>query len=440
MAVTESPDTTDSTGAPLDESYELRDGRIHKAITTPAGVVNLSRPANSETENLRGAWLRGFLEGSRVKLSGDRQPSVRTAELFCGPGGLGLGFSEACKELGTKMESEAAVDQDEGAVSVYAANHQTKIRSVMSASELVDRPIVGRGPDARFSQDPMIIEETWAPLVGRVDAVLAGPPCQGHSNLNNHSRRTDKRNELYLTVPSIAIALGADIVIIENVPAVIHDSSKVVDTAEALLREGGYSVERGVLSASKMGWPQTRQRFFMIGRRSKAPLPISEVKSALEEDARSVMWAIRDLMNAPYDERLHILTELSEENKRRIEYLFTHDLHDLPPSERPECHQDGTTYNAVYGRMYEDRPAPTLTTGFLTPGRGRYIHPELHRTLTPHEAARIQGFPDTYNFFPDAKNPPNKSKLTKWIGDAVPMPLGFAAGLSALGNGWSREI
>jgi DNA (cytosine-5)-methyltransferase 1 len=187
-----------------------------------------------------------------------------------------------------------------------------------------------------------------------------------------------------------------------------------------------------------MGWPQTRQRFFMIGRRSKAPLPIKEVQQALEEQARSVMWAIGDLANLPLDDRLHILAELSEENRRRIDFLFDNNEYNLPATERPECHQEGTTYNAVYGRMYADRPAPTLTTGFLTPGRGRYIHPELRRTLTPHEAARIQGFPDTYNFFPDTENPPTKAKLTKWIGDAVPMPLGFAAGLSALGNGWSR--
>jgi len=73
-----------------------------------------------------------------------------------------------------------------------------------------------------------------------------------------------------------------------------------------------------------------------------------------------------------------------------------------------------------------------------TPGRGRYIHPSLRRTLTPWEAARLQGFPDIYDFFPDPKNPPTKLKITKWIGDAVPMPLGFAAGLSALGNGWTR--
>ena len=73
-----------------------------------------------------------------------------------------------------------------------------------------------------------------------------------------------------------------------------------------------------------------------------------------------------------------------------------------------------------------------MNTGFLTPGRGRYIHPYAQRTLTPWEAARLQGFPDSYDFFPDPKNPTTKAKLTKWIGDAVPSPMGFAAGLSGL--------
>ena len=218
----------------------------------------------------------------------------------------------------------------------------------------------------------------------------------------------------------------------------IHDSSQVVATTETLLRANGYEVETGVLSAAKMGWPQTRQRFFMVGRRSAAPLPIAEVQEALFEQARSVMWAIGELAELDFDNRLHFSSELSEENRTRIDVLFDEDIHELPLEHRPDCHKDGTTYGSVYGRMYGDKPAPTLTTGFLTPGRGRYIHPTKRRTITPWEAARIQGFPDTYDFAPDPRNPPTKVKLTKWIGDAVPMPLGYAAGLSALGNGWSR--
>ena len=75
----------------------------------------------------------------------------------------------------------------------------------------------------------------------------------------------------------------------------------------------------------------------------------------------------------------------------------------------------------------------------MTPGRGRYIHPTRRRTLTPREAARIQGFPDNYRFVTDPRKPPTRSKLAKWIGDAVPMPLGYGAALSVLGAGLDAE-
>lgn len=126
------------------------------------------------------------------------------------------------------------------------------------------------------------------------------------------------------------------------------------------------------------------------------------------------------------------LTELTDENRRRIRWLFDNDEHDLALHERPKCHQDGTSYNSVYGRMYADRPAPTITTGFMTPGRGRFVHPSEPRTLKPAEAARLQGFPDTYCFRPEPQRPATRSQLAKWIGDAVAMPLGYAAAISAL--------
>jgi len=438
---------TTAASLPIAQRYELDGELIRKWVISPTGATATTRRIVgdvSDTQDLRCAWLRAYLRGVPIRLESQRSPSVRTVELFCGPGGLALGFDEACREIGSRMESEGAVDQDDEAVRVYAANHATKLLLGDTATRLVDYKIRGVGESASYAERPSLMIEDpklngWEKLVGRIDAVLAGPPCQGHSNLNNHSRRTDKRNELYLTVPAVAIALEADIVVIENVPAVVHDRSQVVATTEHLLRANGYEVTTGVIYAERMGWPQTRRRFFMVGRRSAPPVPIVEVRAALESgETTSVMWAIEDLATTPFDDRLHLQTELSDENRRRINYLFEHDEHDLPNAERPECHQDGTTYNSVYGRLYPNRPAPTITTGFLTPGRGRYIHPTQRRTLTPREAARIQGFPDGYNFFPDPKNPPTKLKLTKWIGDAVPMPLGYAAGLSALGSGWTR--
>ena len=86
----------------------------------------------------------------------------------------------------------------------------------------------------------------------------------------------------------------------------------------------------------------------------------------------------------------------------------------------------------VYGKLDWENPSGTITTGFLSPGRGRYIHPTQPRALSPHEAARIQGFPDGYfplnTLVPEMK----RSELAKWIGDAVPSILGFYVGIVAL--------
>jgi len=132
---------------------------------------------------------------------------------------------------------------------------------------------------------------------------------------------------------------------------------------------------------------------------------------------------------------MDMASEMIPENRERVDWLFDNGEYDLPNAWRPECHRGGTTYGAVYGRMWPDKPAPTITTGFMTPGRGRYVHPTRRRTLTPREAARIQGFPDTYRFLADPRYPPKRKDLAKWIGDAVPMPLGYGAALSALGPG-----
>ena len=70
--------------------------------------------------------------------------------------------------------------------------------------------------------------------------ILAGPPCQGHSSLNNHTRHQDPKNFLYLTVPAVAVALGARHIVIENVPNVVADKYGVVQTTMALLRANGY--------------------------------------------------------------------------------------------------------------------------------------------------------------------------------------------------------
>lgn len=426
-------DLLDLRDAVAKSTFEISDGRIHRTIASGEVTSRSSYPLESSTGDHLGDWWRCFLQGKTIVPEVERG-IVRGLDLFCGPGGLASGFSQACRELGYRFESQAAIDDDAGAVDVYATNHDTLRRITKSVRSLIDFQVRGIGETAKFLYDPEIIDDVASELVGEVDVVLAGPPCQGHSNLNNHTRRTDRRNELYLTVPAFAIATGASMVIIENVPAVIHDRQQVVATTKALLEEAGYSVELGRSFADRLGWPQTRQRFFLLARKDSAPLPIEQVTADLTTETRNIWWAIGDIEDEAIDGKLIQPLEYSEENLRRIDWLFDNDAYNLPNSERPECHQDGTTYNSVYGRLDKDKPAPTITTGFFTPGRGRYIHPTRRRTLNAHEAARIQGFPDSYNFHPHSGVTSSKAQLGKWIGDAVPMPLGYAAGLSVLGG------
>lgn len=378
------------------------------------------------------SWWSAYLHGVRAQSSEPQERILRTMDLFAGVGGLALGFRQASDETGFKTESIVAVDQDKGALSVYQKNHQTALPLSDSVSMMVNHQLMGSGDNASFFGKPTVIPK-FRHLIGSIDVILAGPPCQGHSNLNNHSRRDDERNELYLTVPAMAVALDVPMVIIENVPGVVHDHRSVVSTTISLLVRAGYRVTHGVLAADDMGWPQTRKRFFLIASKTHTPIPIDSVSKALSVDQPlSVSWAIDQVSSLCDGSFLDFRSELSAENLRRVKYLFENGIHDLPIKERPDCHKGGTTYKSVYGRMYGDKPAPTITGGFLSPGRGRFTHPHEPRPLLPREAAAIQGFPSTYDFCPIEVSEPAKTDLAKWIGNAVPMPLGFAASLSLL--------
>ena len=418
-------------------TFNHRDGALLRVLEVDGTTHGSTVPSSDAVADPLGTWWRNYFTGISPEPVNRTGTPIRTAEMFCGPGGFALGAKQACRELGFEFQSRFAIDSDAEATKVYGLNHNTEYLSAASVTTLVDYKIKGSRAEARMAYPPEIVDERLVAMVGAIDLLLAGPPCQGHSNLNNHTRRSDSRNELYLTVPAVAIAAQIPLVVIENVTAVVHDHAGVVETTKELLSQAGYQLTDGVIKADKLGWPQTRSRYFLVARKGSAPIPLNEVATALAEpEAKSVCWAIDDLAGLEPDHEMNRRPNMSPENIERVSWLHDNGEFNLPDELRPDCHKDGNhTYSSVYGRMRPDKPAPTLTTGFLTPGRGRFIHPREKRMLTPREAARLQGFPDTYRWRVPEQEPPLSSLLTKWIGDAVPMPLGYAAVLSALGPG-----
>lgn len=429
----------------LADSNKLLDFRIDgewAAVTPFQGtgqnpVTGLRLPAMPSTDAFD-SWWGSFLQGhlpSRMHQNPSRV--LRFADLFCSIGGLSLGFSMAAEVLGYRPVSELAADIDPDVLSVYRRNVRPTAVAHTGVQRLVDFDVRVSENGASFADDPCLVPRKEVEHLRGVDVLLAGPPCQGHSSLNNHTRSDDPRNGLYLTVPAIAVAAKIPLVIIENVPNVVNDRMGVVSATRDLLKAAGYFVEYGVINISKLGWPQTRKRFFLMASHKPFPTPLSDFLDANARETLPLSWAIGDLLdrqgaasNAEWDRP----SRLSTTNQERVEWLVADtSRRNLNDDMRPISHQRNPNYPAVYGKLDWDGPAGTITGGFLSPGRGRFTHSIEARGLTPHEGARIQGFPDSYDFMTDAKFA-TRTSLARWIGNAVPPAMGFFAASYALSS------
>lgn len=413
----------------LKEAFYKDNGLLYREVTAGefSGVSSMNIDA-SEEDDLSHKWWEGFLRELRPPRVGGQ--SFKVVDLFCGSGGLSLGVHEAARAVGLNAKVLVNADMDGDALEVYRRNFAPDESIHGNVASVVDFHVYGREDTAELAYAPELTTPKLSRLVGKVDLLVAGPPCQGHSNLNNHTRRDDPRNQLYVAVAACAIALKVRAVIIENVPEVRRASSGVVTTAKRILEQSGYVVSDGVLSALELGAGQTRRRHFLVATK-KPHIAVSSAVKILKKKPMTLLEIIGDLAERDSRDFMDQVPILSEENQDRINFLFDNEMYDLPNQVRPDCHKNGHNYKSVYGRLSWDKPSQTITTGFLTPGRGRYIHPSCRRVLSPREAARIQGFPDWFEFLgTDAS--PSRSLLSKWIGDAVPSQMGYTATLIAL--------
>jgi DNA (cytosine-5)-methyltransferase 1 len=353
-----------------------------------------------------------FLRGARPPYEALR-PRIRVVDLFAGCGGLTIGVAEAARRLGMGLDVRLAVDFDSTAVSVYRAN-------------LPDAEVRQAKVQDLFDGDPgdelTVSEIEIKDAVGQVDVLLGGPPCQGHSSLNNHTRRSDPRNELYLRMARAAEVLEPTLVLIENVPTVTRDTAKVVETTVNRLHAAGYVVEGAVIDLTRLGAAQRRKRHVVLASRD-SNVDVSGILAAdghgcADHPVRSVRWAIRDLSRSSKG-LFDTASEPTNDNATRIAWLFANDARDLPNELRPPCHRTEHSYKSMYGRMSWNEPAQTVTTGFGSMGQGRYVHPSRRRTITPHEAARLQFLPDFWDFSLATK----RGQLAMLIGNAAPPVL-----------------
>lgn len=348
---------------------------------------------------------------------------IRVLDLFAGAGGLSLGLTEASKRFTTAR----AVENDSAAAASYAENHGT------------DVVFAGKIQEWLKSED-----------VPPADLVIGGPPCQGFSALGKQNE-LDERNQLWLRYADALRKAEPMYFVLENVPAFLHSVQlkRLQRQCQPKGRLGTYTFQAKILNAADFGAAQIRKRVVLIGHHRDLPFPgfpepthsrgawqnLKDVLTGLSESVRAIdlpdrwtQFSGKELPGAFETDELHVSRYYERRSLERFGYIPTGgNRFDIPDHLLPPCwrkHKSGSA--DVMGRLVWDRPSVTIRTEFFKPEKGRYLHPTEHRTLTHHEAARIQGFPDTYLWVG------SKASIARQIGNAVPIPLGTAIGKQLL--------
>ena len=261
------------------------------------------------------------------------------------------------------------------------------------------------------------------------DLLVGGPPCQGFS-VQRRGEDTDERNHLVVEFSELISLIQPKVFLMENVGGLFGPRGKhVLEIFNNHLTHAGYKIKSFKLNALDYGVPQSRKRAFLLGARRDLP-DISFVETKLNEHRTTERFTVRDAIEdlqdlGPTDIPNHVGDKLSKLNLERIQHLKPGQsrIH-LPPHLILETHKRNPLHRHLdtYGRMDWDLPSPTITARFDSFSRGKFGHPENNRSITLREGARLQTFPDKFEFFG------NKVEIARQIGNAVPVKLAEAIG------------
>jgi len=271
--------------------------------------------------------------------------------------------------------------------------------------------------------------------------VVGCPPCQSFSYL--HQTRGiptefDVRTSLIRTYGELAIGMGPEIIVFENVRGILAAGNKIYfDKYLELLGSSGFSTSWGVLDAADFGVPQHRKRVVAISIKNylKVEPTLPPPTHSKDGSNGTKKWStVRDAIGnlkplesgeADPSDPLHFASLHTENTLRIIRSIPKNggSRTSLPSDLVLPCHRrlgNGKGAESVYGRMRWDEPGPTITGAAIRPSSGRFVHPDQDRGITLREMARLQTIPDDYKF------QGSKDAIASMIGDAVPLTLAKA--------------
>jgi DNA (cytosine-5)-methyltransferase 1 len=330
---------------------------------------------------------------------------IKVIDLFCGCGGLSYGFMEAGYDV------VLGIDSWKDAIKTFEYNHK-------SAKGLV--------ADLANESPKQISEKTG---IKQIDLIIGGPPCQGFS-IAGKRIIDDERNELYKSFVRFVDFYKPKAFLMENVPNIVSMGKGIV--RESILNDFqslGYKVVYKVLMASDFGVPQNRKRAFFIGLQGDNKFDFPEPN---RQKLISSKDAISDLPEKSLPDGVEYSISPNSEYQKLIRSgskgIYNHQItnHSEKTVEIISIVPDGGNYknlplklqrtrnvHIAWTRLNSKKPSFTIDTGHR-----HHFHYEYDRIPTVRESARIQSFPDNFNF-----EVVSECRQYRAIGNAVPPVL-----------------
>lgn len=363
-------------------------------------------------------------------------------DLFSGPGGLSEGFIQA-RNHNFRFKIVVANDYDSNVAETYEKNHPE--------TEFVFGSITEEKTKKKIQT---AIKRTTGQTT--VDAVIGGPPCKGFSLANKMSRdMRNPMNHLIWHFLEMVRRVRPTALVMENVPGIMAmRGGKVVESLLSEFQSLGYqNAEAWLLNSAEYGVPQVRRRAFLVGSKSKIKIekPLRTHTSPEEVKKKiflfkytNLITAIGDLPKIPTGDtyaktdmyssppKNDFQYQMRRKSKKVTNHVVTKNtpivikrFKAVPPGGNWEdipislMQVDGNytkiekAHSMIYKRLVKNSPSITITNF----RKGMMIHPTQHRLLSVREAARVQTFPDHFEFMGGL------SSQQQQVSDAVPIML-----------------
>ncbi|MDE7024658.1 MAG: DNA cytosine methyltransferase [Paramuribaculum sp.] len=335
-------------------------------------------------------------------------------DCFCGAGGLALGLTNAGFDL------LYSFDIDPKAISTMSKNIQYIPSHIVEVQDIYELDI------------PELLTRLGL-ASSQLDLLAGGPPCQGFS-IQRGGEDTDARNDLVGRYIEVVKQIRPKFFLMENVPGITGKrGATILKENLSIIESEGYFIHQQMLDAQNFNVPQRRKRIIIVGERKDHSSPLFSYPKPSDthitvRDAIGFLPPPPDDYTDHPDFMNHRRDKLSPGSLARIRAVKEGQGRDfLPENLLLPCHKVSSSvmgHRNVFGRMWWDKVAPTITARFDSFSRGMFGHPCQDRTISLREGALLQTFPIDYAFVG------SKVDIARQIGNAVPVKLAEAIGLS----------